>query len=69
LLPLFPLAYNLTLIVQYWLVSGMDSSLIYISRITCFTIKLNYLKLVLTNCVYSANEAYVCTIKLIHIYI
>ena len=34
------LSKNLTLISQYWLVSGTDSSMIYISRIAWFKIKL-----------------------------
>ena len=36
-LPVFPWSRNLTLIAQYWLVSGTDSSMIYVSRINCFT--------------------------------
>ena len=30
--PLFPLERNFTLIAQYWLVPGTDSSVIYISK-------------------------------------
>ena len=37
ILPLLPWARNLTHIAQYWFVPGTDSSLIYISRVACFT--------------------------------
>ena len=39
-LPLLPRARNCTLIAQYWLVPGTDLSIIYISRIACFTMEL-----------------------------
>ena len=39
-LPLLPWARNFILIGKYWLVSGMDSSVIYISKNAHFTIQL-----------------------------
>jgi len=37
---MFPQVRKIILIVQYWLVPGMDSSIIYISKIVSFRIKL-----------------------------
>ena len=48
-LQFFPQARNFTLIAQYWLVLGMDFSLIYMNRSACFTIQLKYISINLSS--------------------
>ena len=44
-LTLFYSTSHFTLVAQYWLVSGMDLSVIYICKIACFTAKINKYRL------------------------